>query len=96
MGVNSLPKTVTRQRRGCDSNPGPSAPESSTLTTNGNHSGGEDRMDIVEADLEDSDGVGCDGGVERGAPGAVQSVRITAGVQQALGVVRPRVACSQV
>jgi len=33
MGVNSLPKTVTRQRRGCDLNPGPSAPESSTLTT---------------------------------------------------------------
>jgi len=32
MGVNSLPKTVTRQRRGCDLNPGPSA-ESSTLTT---------------------------------------------------------------
>jgi len=31
--VNSLPKTATRQRRGCDSNPGPSAPESSTLTT---------------------------------------------------------------
>ena len=30
---NSLPKTVTRQRRGCDLNPGPSAPESSTLTT---------------------------------------------------------------
>jgi len=28
MGVNSLPK-----RRGCDLNPGPSAPESSTLTT---------------------------------------------------------------
>ena len=27
------PKTVTRQRRGCDLNPGPSAPESSTLTT---------------------------------------------------------------
>ena len=26
MGVNSLPKTVTRQRRGCDLNPGPSAP----------------------------------------------------------------------
>ena len=22
MGVNSLPKTVTRQRRGCDLNPG--------------------------------------------------------------------------
>jgi len=33
MGVNSLPKTVTRQRRGCDLNPGSSAPESSTLTT---------------------------------------------------------------
>jgi len=32
MGVNSLPKTVTRQRRGCDLNPGPSAPESSMLT----------------------------------------------------------------
>ena len=33
MEVNSLPKTVTRQRRGCDFNPGPSVPESSTLTT---------------------------------------------------------------
>ena len=33
MGVNSLPTTVTRQRRGCDLNPGPSAPESNTLTT---------------------------------------------------------------
>jgi len=33
MGVNSLPKNVTRQRRGCDSNPGPSAPKSSTLIT---------------------------------------------------------------
>ena len=33
MGVNSLPKTVTRQRCDCDLNPGPSAPESSTLTT---------------------------------------------------------------
>jgi len=33
MGVNSLPKTVTRQRRSCDLNPGPSAPESSRLTT---------------------------------------------------------------
>jgi len=28
MGVNSLPKTVTRQRRDCDLNPGTSAPES--------------------------------------------------------------------
>ena len=33
MGVNSLPKTVTRQRRDCGLNPGLSAPESSTLTT---------------------------------------------------------------
>jgi len=33
MGVNSLPKTVTRQRRDCDLNPGPSASESSALTT---------------------------------------------------------------
>jgi len=32
MGVNSLPKTVTQQRRDCDLNPGPSAPESRTLT----------------------------------------------------------------
>ena len=31
--MNSLPKTVTRQRRGCDLNPGPSAPESNTLNT---------------------------------------------------------------
>ena len=30
--MNSLPKTVTRQRRGCDLNPGSSAPETSTLT----------------------------------------------------------------
>ena len=31
--MNSLPNTVTLQRRDCDLNPGPSAPESSTLTT---------------------------------------------------------------
>ena len=31
--MNILPKTVTRQRRDCDLNPGPSAPESSRLTT---------------------------------------------------------------
>ena len=37
MGVNSLPKTVTRQRRGCDLNPGPSAPESQHV----NHSASE-------------------------------------------------------
>jgi len=33
MGVNSLPKTVTQQRRDCDLNLGPTAPESSKLTT---------------------------------------------------------------
>jgi len=33
LDVNSLPKTVTQQRRGCDLNPGPSVPESSMLTT---------------------------------------------------------------
>jgi len=35
MGMNSLPKTVirTQQHRNCDLNPGPYAPESSTLTT---------------------------------------------------------------
>jgi len=33
MGVNSLLKTVTRQRHDCDLNPSPSVPESSTLTT---------------------------------------------------------------
>ena len=31
--MNSLPKTVTRQRRGCDLSPGPCAPESRALTT---------------------------------------------------------------
>ena len=31
--MNSLPETVTRQRRDCDLNPGPTAPESSALTT---------------------------------------------------------------
>ena len=29
--MNSLPKTVTRQRRDCDLNPGPSAPEPPTV-----------------------------------------------------------------
>ena len=33
MGVNSLRKTLTRQHRGCDFNPGRTVPESSTLTT---------------------------------------------------------------
>jgi len=31
--VSSLRKTLTRQRRSCDLNPGPTAPVSSTLTT---------------------------------------------------------------
>ena len=31
--MNSLPKTVTRQRRGCDLSQGRTAAESSTLTT---------------------------------------------------------------
>jgi len=31
MAVNSLPKTVTRQRRDCDLNPGPSSPSRSPL-----------------------------------------------------------------
>ena len=31
MGVNSLPKTVTRLRHGCDLGPGPTAPESGVL-----------------------------------------------------------------
>ena len=31
--MNSLPKTVTRQHHDFDLNPGPTAPESSTLTT---------------------------------------------------------------
>ena len=33
MGMNSLPKTVTGQQRGCNLNSGPSVPESSTLNT---------------------------------------------------------------
>jgi len=28
LGMNTLPKTVTQQRRDCDLNPGPSTPES--------------------------------------------------------------------
>ena len=31
--MNSLPKTAIRQRRDCDLNPGPTEPESSTLST---------------------------------------------------------------
>jgi len=47
MDVNSLPKTVTRQRRGCDLNPGPSVPESSTLTTRlPSHPAGEHQLKL--------------------------------------------------
>ena len=62
MGVNSLPKTVTRQRCGCDFNPSATAPESSMLTTrllfNGSLSGttlmsryqkGKTNQDFTEA-----------------------------------------------
>ena len=41
--MKSSPKTVTRQRRDCDLNPGPTAPESSTLTT---------RLPIHPGDME--------------------------------------------
>ena len=41
MGVNSLLETVTRQRRGCDLNPGPSAPESARY-----HSANEPSGDV--------------------------------------------------
>ena len=56
MGVNSLPKTVARQRRGCDLNPGPSAPESSTLTT-------RLPMFSVGAVASDASAASCEGGV---------------------------------
>jgi len=46
MGVNSLPKTATRQRRDCDLNPGPSALKSSTLTTRLPSHGQDDAVDI--------------------------------------------------
>jgi len=36
IGVNSLPKTVTRQRRGCDLNPSPFASESTRLPSHHN------------------------------------------------------------
>jgi len=47
MGVNSLPKTVTRQYRDCDLNLGPSAPESSTLTTRQNIYSSENGQHLV-------------------------------------------------
>ena len=51
MGVNSLPKTVTRPRRDCDLNPGPSAPESSTLTTRLPSQPGEQTLILVRLAL---------------------------------------------
>ena len=58
MGVNSLPKTVARQRRGCDLNPGATAPESSTLTTRlpSHPPGRRHRIVITEADAGGEDG----------------------------------------
>jgi len=56
MGVSSLPKTVTRQRRGSDLNPGPSAPESSTLTTRLLSHPGVSRM---QENLFAARGLGC-------------------------------------
>ena len=51
--MNSLPKTVTRQRRDCDLNPGPSAPKSSTLTTVTCTKTGEDWTCSFENMIED-------------------------------------------
>ena len=47
MGVNSLPKTVTRQRRDCDLNPGPSAPR----VQHANHSATEPPVIIITASV---------------------------------------------
>jgi len=44
MGVSSLPKTVTRQRRDCDLNPDPSAPES---IQHANHSATEPPFNVI-------------------------------------------------
>ena len=43
MGVNSLPKTVTQQCRGCDLNPGPTAP-----VQHANHSATEPTEQYLE------------------------------------------------
>jgi len=48
MGVNSLPKTVTRQRRGCDLNPGRGAaivrPSTPNYLWEGGRTGAEIKM----------------------------------------------------
>ena len=56
MSVSSLPKTVTRQRRDCDLNPGPSAHESITLTTRlpNHHHGRNFYLSLSSAILMDS------------------------------------------
>jgi len=48
MGVNSLPKTITQQCRGCNLNPGPSAPESSMLTTLPSHAEWPKEVQIMQ------------------------------------------------
>jgi len=56
MGVNSLPKTVTRQRHDCDLNPRPTAPES---MQHSNHSATEPpgfngRVLVIAAAIRDT------------------------------------------
>jgi len=64
--MNSLPKTVTRQRRGCDLNPGPSVPESSKLTTRlPSHGGGREVVEMsghIGPSVEDTVAVGVETG----------------------------------
>jgi len=58
MNVNSLPKTVTRQRRDCDLNPCRSAPESSTLTTRLLHKN-RNMLDLCVREIADTRGSVC-------------------------------------
>ena len=83
MGTNSLPKTVTRQRRGCDLNPGPSAPESSTLTTRlpSHH-----MLDLLEIDEDKESGAEKDGGHD-----AAVEVDVAQQDRARHSLVRPRV-----
>ena len=67
MGVNSLPKTVTRQHRGCNLNPSPSAPESSRLTTwlpshprgRGNFFGGWENLTVNQPITKHTEYLAC-------------------------------------
>ena len=61
--MNSLPKTVAPQRRDCDLNPCPSAPESSTLTSRLSGKKGE----VFPYSLS-SVGPGADPGVQAVSP----------------------------